>query len=563
MDRGRQPGDVAAAREVGPVLQRQRLPGQPRGPGAEQGRAGGILGAGHQAQRPVHAVLGERGVHRRELERRELDAADDHRQAVQAGHRARWCDADPAELAEEALDAEAVEQVDERQVERSRQRVAQRDEAGPVAVEVARAVGAVLRRHVGDQVLGQRHAAVDRQRVEQGLERRARRARPLEHRDLAAVRRVEEVQAADQRDDLARPVIDHDDRAAVDALAPQLGPAQGDLALDDRLRAGVERRAEARPGVMAVQRHRGVRGLARHPQQVVGRCGGGGVGERRAGVGRRERAGGDQLAEDRVAPGAQPRGAGRPRGVAPGPLRHREQGRDLERRQVARAVAEVRPRGRLDALDVAAVRRARQVLREDLALGEPQIELHGAEHVDELARQRARPRLEQPRQLHGQGRAARDPAGVDGVARRGADDRERVDAVVAPEPLVLERDQRRDQARVDLVERDRQPPLVVARQEHVGRPAVAVLDGDRAAAAARRQRHHQREREQHEQRRVADRGRPQRPAQPARPPRRASHHARAVISSCRSTARRRRRCRPSRAPTAWDRTSPRPRPAGS
>src|SRR3712207_9051122 len=38
---------------------------------------------------------------------------------------------------------------------------------------------------------------------------------------------------------------DLDDRAAVDALAPQIGGAEGYLALDERLRPGVERGADA------------------------------------------------------------------------------------------------------------------------------------------------------------------------------------------------------------------------------------------------------------------------------------------------------------------------------
>ena len=170
----------------------QRLPGQPGGAGAEAPRATAIAIAGRrvagdQAQRPVRAVLGERRVQPGELERRQLDAADDHRQPVLPGRGARRRHPHAGELADEALDAEPVEQVDERQVERARQRALQRDQPRPVAVEVARPVGAVLGRHVGDQELGQRQAAIDRERVEQRLERRARRARPAEHRDLPAV----------------------------------------------------------------------------------------------------------------------------------------------------------------------------------------------------------------------------------------------------------------------------------------------------------------------------------------------------------------------------------------
>jgi hypothetical protein len=50
---------------------------------------------------------------------------------------------------------------------------------------------------------------------------------------------------------------------------------------------------------------------------------------------------------------------------------------------------------------------------------------------------------------------------------------------VRPEPLVLERDERLHVLRVDAVERDGQPPLLVVGEEHVGGPAVAILDDDR------------------------------------------------------------------------------------
>src|SRR5262249_37067316 len=74
-----------------------------------------------------------------------------------------------------------------------------------------------------------------------------------------------------------------------------------------------------------------------------------------------------------------------------------------------------------------------------------------------------------------------------------------------PEPLVLERDQRVEEARIDRLERHRQPPAIVGREEHVRRIAVAVLDDDRPAGVARRQRDRERERAHHEHPRV-DRG---------------------------------------------------------
>ena len=172
-----------------------------------------------EPQRRVRAVLGERRVEPGDLERRQLDATDDHRQAVGTGDGVGAGDVHARQLAEEPIDAEAREQIDEREVEGLAEGLLQRDQAGEVVVEVARPIGAVLVRHVGDEVAGQRDAAIDRERVEHRLERRARRARAIEHRDLAAVTRVVEVEVTGERDDLARLVIDDDDRAAEDQLA--------------------------------------------------------------------------------------------------------------------------------------------------------------------------------------------------------------------------------------------------------------------------------------------------------------------------------------------------------
>ena len=177
----------------------------------------------------------------------------------------------------------------------------------------------------------------------------------------------------------------------------------------------------------------------------------------------------------------------------------------------------------------------------------------------------AAPRLEQARELHRQRRAARDAARVDDIGPRRAHDRDRIDAMVIPEPLVLERDERVDELRIDAIELYVQSPLVIGRQEHVRRPAVAILDDDRPAELAIRQRHREHEHEQHEQRGV-DRGdRPQRAAHQSSARREATMPSAANLftATCRSTARRSRRCRPSRAPTASGRTSRRPRPAGS
>jgi len=89
---------------------------------------------------------------------------------------------------------------------------------------------------------------------------------------------------------------------------------------------------------------------------------------------------------------------------------HREQ-RGLRTRQPRGRLAEIGPARRLDAFDGAAERRAFQVQRQDLALGEMRFELQCAQDLPELAPWRARATtlgwlVEDARHLHGQRRAA-------------------------------------------------------------------------------------------------------------------------------------------------------------
>ena len=72
-------------------------------------------------------------------------------------------------------------------------------------------------------------------------------------------------------------------------------------------------------------------------------------------------------------------------------------------------------------------------------------------------------RLDQPRQLHRQRRAAGDDAAIAGELPCRAGKRQHVDAVMVPEALVLIGDQHLDELRVDLVEADGEPPAPVGR----------------------------------------------------------------------------------------------------
>ena len=134
-----------------------------------------------------------------------------------------------------------------------------------------------------------------------------------------------------------------------------------------------------------------------------------------------------------------------------GRLRDRDQQRRLRERQAFRLLAEIRERGRAQPLDVAAVRREAEIERKDVILRERAFELDRAHRLPQLRKERAiGARLEQARDLHGDGRAARDDAAVRHELERGARHRQRIDAVMLAEALVLIRDQQIEIARIDV-----------------------------------------------------------------------------------------------------------------
>ena len=110
----------------------------------------------------------------------------------------------------------------------------------------------------------------------------------------------------------------------------------------------------------------------------------------------------------------------------------------------------------------------------DLVLGEPRFQLQGAQDLDRLAAQRARPRFQQPRGLHGQGRAAGDHAPGPRPLHRGARQRERVDAGMPAEAAVLGGDQHVEQVRRHVGRGGRQPPDAARGGQDGERAALAV-----------------------------------------------------------------------------------------
>ena len=83
-------------------------------------------------------------------------------------------------------------------------------------------------------------------------------------------------------------------------------------------------------------------------------------------------------------------------------------------------------------------------------------------------------RLEQAGDLHGERRAARDDAPMRGELIRGAQEGERIDAVMGKVALVLIGEQRFEENRVDLLARGGKPPAALAGQIGPEQLAVAI-----------------------------------------------------------------------------------------
>ena len=156
-------------------------------------------------------------------------------------------------------------------------------------------------------------------------------------------------------------------------------------------------------------------------------------------------------------------------------LRDRDQHRGLAERKAPRLLAEIGERCGARAFEIAAVGREAEIEREDLVLGQRALELHRAHRLAQLGEEGAvGARLEQPRDLHGDGRAARHDAAVRDELHGSARDRERIDADVLAEALVLVGDQQVEIARIDVGHGRGQPPAAVRRRVGPQQAAVAV-----------------------------------------------------------------------------------------
>ena len=153
--------------------------------------------------------------------------------------------------------------------------------------------------------------------------------------------------------------------------------------------------------------------------------------------------------------------------------------------QAPRLLAQPRQRGRADSLDIAAIGSEREVELEDLLLGEGLLEPQCVAHLDDLGAQAAVAMGgKQPRHLHGEGRGAGNDPPMRGPLPGGAQDGERVDPRVAVEAGILIGDQHLDEARIDLLQSDRQTPATVGDGKGAEQAARAIQDLARGLQAA-------------------------------------------------------------------------------
>ncbi len=140
-------------------------------------------------------------------------------------------------------------------------------------------------------------------------------------------------------------------------------------------------------------------------------------------------------------------------------LRQGDQEGDLGGSQPVRRMSKPCPAGRCYTLQIAAIGGEGEVGFKDFILRITRFELQSPPDFHQLgARIALCPRLEQPSRLHSQRRGSRENFPGPERVETGAQDRQRVNAVMGPEARVLYGDQCRDESRVDSIQICRQPP---------------------------------------------------------------------------------------------------------
>ena len=354
-------------------------------------------------------------------------------------------------------------------------------------------------------------AVVQRQAVQEGLERGARRTRGPHHVHVAQAGGVGELQRAHVGPRFQRGVVHHQQRRR--RALGQLREIAGQALFQHALQRGVQRAADARaPRVGRAQalgqqrRRHGRLQAARHHRfdaRIVHLRGG-------------PHAQRGHARQHLVARGA--RGLGVAVGAQPaGRLRQHRQQRGFGLRQARCRLAQIGPACRLHAHDGAAEGRMVEIQRKDFVLRVAPLQLQRAQRLAQLAQRRARMRLQDAGHLHGERGAARHHAAIGRPLPGRAQHGRRIHAGMPAEPAVFIRHQRLQVVRRHLVHRDRVAPHALAVGEGAQRRAVGGQHHGPAVAGVRNGRREQAiecERQQQQQRERRQRAAPAR-ARPA------------------------------------------------
>ena len=445
--------------------------------------------------RPPHSAVCEHAVGVRELEQCHISVSKSQAETVVVGGTIERREPRDLEGPQQARDSNPVGELDRGHVVRARQRLAGAHGSVKGAVVVARAVGSgrclVGVWDVGED-RGRRVAPIERERVEERLERGSRLSRRDDHVHLTRAVRPE-IGRADPREYLARAVVENDDgRLLYTAFAHDLHRVA-----HFRLEPGLEGEIE-RGAPQAVDR---LPSLVAPSEQAARemRCE-----ERRRGPLGKERLGGCacQFGVGSVArvPHADER-LGAPRLRPPGRYEWVGSGRSagqpgeqrgLREAQLGGGCVEIETRAGGDPDRALAEGDAVQVLLEDRLLGEVTLQPERPQDLQQLGAPRAAPGPagppgrgpEQPGQLHRDRRGAgHDVAGAQVVPRR-SNGGAPVHRAMLIEAAVLEREERLQDLRIHFRQREPACQAAVRRVRGPERQPVAV--GKREARCRQR-----------------------------------------------------------------------------
>ena len=307
------------------------------------------------------------------------------------------------------------------------------------------------------------------QPVDERLECRAGRADRTRHIDIALPSGLEQAAGAHAGQDLAAPVIGDQDRHR-DPLTERRGPRVREL-LEPFLQAGIQ--SEAMDCALGMRAPQPI-GQMRRQNRRIQACGRDGLGTGRGGLVRVDDPGQTHMLEHAI---ARPTGGlGEPvRPACLGRLGQSDEQRRLGRRQASRLLAEPRERGRAQAFEVAAVGGEGQIGLEDGVFVETSLQPEcGADLAELAARVPCRARLQQPCQLHSEGRAARTDTSRAQQLPAGAHEGERIDTRMGLESAILVGQEHRHIGRIDRIQIDRQTPASVGNREGAQQTPVAV-----------------------------------------------------------------------------------------